>query len=329
MLCKGRAHEHRIPPCALLYPHDSPPDLPLLDGPEFGIMRRNVIDRLALLCTLHADGPRTLRLLREAGCTNIEKLAELSADKIGKVLGLPAAAARRLTREAGRLHERLEPDLEQEELTYPAAAEARGIKPPPPSFRLDEPSFERSTPSARLGLRDQELMQRVVERWRSEDQPEDGVEPEALEELFLQPAEPDPQGLRIVELSASEREALKPTVADVPLLQAGDLDGLDPETCRLLLAAEVRSLEELATCPADELSVRSGLPFTKARTLQFRAGKRLAEIASDLVANGGAVAEEERISPSERPLPLAEPESTPEKVTGLMWDDSGAAGPFA
>ncbi|MFT7486962.1 MAG: hypothetical protein ACI9F9_002819 [Candidatus Paceibacteria bacterium] len=297
---------------------------------------------MALLCTLHADGPRTLRLLREAGCTSVEKLKELSPDRVSKVLNLPAAAARRLTREANRLLERLEPDLEQEEVTYPAATDTRGIKPPPAGVMFDGPSNDRMSDRPPLGLRDQELLKRVVERWRSSELPTVEVQPESLGEMLPEPQDTgveyfvpgpaehslDSRETHSIELCSEELHALEPERPVIDSLHPGDIEGLDEETCAALERADVRSLEELATCPADELTMRSGLAFTRARTLQYRAGKQLAQNGSGSLKVLRAT--EERMSPSDRPVPVKDVrESSPAKAAAVLWDDSGAAGPFA
>lgn len=298
----------------------------------FGIMRRNVIDRLALLCTLHADGPRTLRLLREAGCTSIDMLSNLAPERISKVLSLPAAAARRLTREAIHLRERLEPDLEHEEVTYPPAALARGVKPAPPSVRFDNEPLDRVKPISRLDMRDQELLNRVVERWRASELPTTGQELLGFED----PPKPllDGPSLEQVEITPAERQPLDVRTEPLPRLLPQDLAGLDLETCATLEQAEICSLEELATCPADELVSRTGLPFTRIRTLQFRAGIRISERGPSvepeipqLLAELAPAELPEQLSPSDRPF--VRPGPPAERASGLMWDDSGAAGPFA
>ena len=61
------------------------------------------MDAMALLCTLHADGPTTLRRLRASGIKNLAALKLEEADSISRVLDIPAAAARRFVREAALL----------------------------------------------------------------------------------------------------------------------------------------------------------------------------------------------------------------------------------
>ena len=326
-------------------------------------MRRNVIDRMALLCTLHADGPRTLRLLREAGCTTIEKLGQTRPEKVGKLLGLPPAAARRLTKEALRLIERLEPDLEQEEVTYPPAARPAAVKPPPKGYRLEEPApaaeepgpaAEGPAPAAEgpapesesealksrddLDLRDRALLDRVVERWRSEEAVQrQGTAEE--EQTLLRQIEIQGGTVRAVQEAESVVGVLGSPVATLAQeaegrLEPGHLPGLDPEASLALERGGIHCLEDLATCPIDELVTRSGLAFTRSRTLQFLAGRRLAERPVEASPIEGGPGHEtppepeelptERLSPRERPAFL-EP-----ALGGLeLLDDGGVAGPFA
>ncbi|MBK7876881.1 MAG: hypothetical protein IPJ77_14240 [Planctomycetes bacterium] len=65
------------------------------------------MDAMALLCTLHADGPATLKRLRQAGCSTLEALEVLDAERIASLLACTPASARRLQKEARGLRERL------------------------------------------------------------------------------------------------------------------------------------------------------------------------------------------------------------------------------
>jgi hypothetical protein len=273
-------------------------------------MRRNIIDRLALLCTLHADGPKTLRLLREAGYSTFDKLRKLEPDRLAKILNLSSAAARRLLREIGLLEKRLEPDLEREEVMYPPTAGAGAMKPAPPGhFRVDPeppPVAGRSS----LGPRDRQLLDKVVARWRQADE-----ETHRLEAVDRRP-EPE-----FVE--AEEKVVEIPTTPPPDPLLPGLLGGLDAAACDSLAGGGIVSLEELATCPVDELVERSGLSFTRARTLQFLAGRRLTE----------AVAEEEEPVRLSSVPPERSTASMPESI-GVYGQghgngtDEGAGGPF-
>jgi len=325
---------------------------------------------MALLCTLHADGPRTLRLLREAGCTTIEGLCELPPDKLGKVLNLAPAAARRLEREARLLLERLEPDLEREEVTYPPAETPLAAKPAPPVLtprveparQLGRPAPELSAATARehLDQRDRELLERVVQRWREEE-----PRPEAI----LERNTPEPEvgeereDLRVIEILGGDLRTLEEgRTSREARLRPGDVPGLDGPACAALEQGEIASLEDLATIPIDDLVRRTGLTFTRARTLQYLAGRQLSERTTEVPRPVPApppreprpAQREERISPREVPADLEvlrphrelrpEPEpsigSTAEPLRragtgalgvdlGAELGDGGAAGPFA
>jgi len=261
-------------------------------------MRRNVIDRLALLCTLHADGPKTLRLLREAGCTTLEKLRDLEPKKLAKILGLTPASARRLLREVNSIRDRLdEPDLEREEVMYPPAEEAAGVKPALPALFALEPTDEPPLPPrAELELRDRRLLDQVVDRWRREDERAREERAEAATDEEQEEGD-EAGGEPVVEITAyPPRDLLRP----------GELSGLDESVCDALYRGGIATLEELATCPIDELVERSSLSFTRARTLQFLAGRRLAA--------------------TPEPEPVAAPAARPSPFRG---SEEGAGGPFA
>jgi hypothetical protein len=59
------------------------------------------MDGLALLCTLHADGPQTLKRLRGAGCADLTALLELPITELALALEV-APGAQRL--EPAQLH---------------------------------------------------------------------------------------------------------------------------------------------------------------------------------------------------------------------------------
>lgn len=243
----------------------------------------------------------------------------MESESIGDVLNLPPAAARRLTREASRLHDRLEPDLEREEVTYPPAASLRSMDPGGALLG----STEDPAPEAlsRLDVRDRELLDRVVHSWQRADH---GEAPSAERQA---PAAPAPHS------------------APPPLdtLRPGDVEGLDADACELLARIGIITLEELVDSSVDDLVTRAGLPYTRARTLQFRAGKRRRVAAhrpvdsSPFAPVDSAQGEEtqapgERFSPSDRPLPEPDPAldvSYEIPRPFQMEDDGDAAGPFA
>ncbi|MFT7668374.1 MAG: hypothetical protein ACI8X5_001066 [Planctomycetota bacterium] len=310
-------------------------------------MRRNVIDRMALLCTLHADGPKTLRLLREAGCTTIERIVTLPSEKVGTVLNLAPAAARRFTREAQRLLDRLDPDLEQEEVTFPPASEPHAIKPSLSRARVQlaepEPALRTLGVNRRLDVRDQELLGKVVQRWRDE---EPALAP------ALPPATEEREDLQVLEILGNEvRQVVPEPPVQTELLKPLDLASLDATACEALRVAGILSLEDLATFPIDELVLRSGLTFTRARTLQYLAGRELAKRSKPMFkpeptreikpmpkpvrepmpklvrkpVSEPAIPRAERISPSDRPPVVTL------GAQGVEHEDrdGGVAGPFA
>ena len=50
------------------------------------------MDAMALLCNLHADGPSTLRSLREGGCASLDDLVTLSPEALADLIGYSPAA---------------------------------------------------------------------------------------------------------------------------------------------------------------------------------------------------------------------------------------------
>jgi hypothetical protein len=73
------------------------------------------VEDIALLCNLYADGPRTLRRLREEGWTSCASLLEAQPLEIARAVGCSPASAERLLLEARRLVDRLGDGLETEE----------------------------------------------------------------------------------------------------------------------------------------------------------------------------------------------------------------------
>lgn len=127
------------------------------------------MDALALLCTLHADGPSTLKNLRQAGCGSLEALESMEEESLSRVLGGPPAVARRFVREARHLRERLDPGMIDREETHvdpptdavglAVASGASGPAAPPEAFDL----------AARLGLSNLAPASRARDRTASSD----------------------------------------------------------------------------------------------------------------------------------------------------------------
>ncbi len=93
------------------------------------------MDALALLCNLHADGPLSLRCLRESGIRTLSDLRDASDETLVALLSVSAAQVRRIAIEAELLEARLANEP-YETLEY-AEPEERSTQPiagrvPPP-----------------------------------------------------------------------------------------------------------------------------------------------------------------------------------------------------
>lgn len=123
------------------------------------------MDALALLCTLHADGPATLRRLHRSGCSSLQGLETFSPEELADLLTVEPAAARRLAREARLLRARIDDGvLDREESAVPADRVA---------------PVAAGTSGAPLAAGDRALLGRVLERWRERDGSEPAPEPPA------------------------------------------------------------------------------------------------------------------------------------------------------
>jgi len=125
------------------------------------------MDALALLCTLHADGPATLKRLRAMGCGSLALLLERDVDALAEGLDVPPAAARRLLREARLLRERVGVDTLEAEEAPPAAL---GAGSPADGAGARRPSIPDELPDAaqpelgrsELDSGDRDLVARIV-----------------------------------------------------------------------------------------------------------------------------------------------------------------------
>lgn len=146
------------------------------------------MDALALLCTLHADGPSSLKRLRSRGCGDLSALLSRTPDTVAEDLSIERPAARRLIREARLLADRVGITALEVEEAPPTAAPAPATR----AFVRDDPA-----PSAPEGGLDS------VDR--------------ALVERITRPAPPRPE----VPGAEPEPEAEKPKEADAPGGRAG------------------------------------------------------------------------------------------------------------
>jgi hypothetical protein len=235
------------------------------------------MDAMALLCTLHADGPATLKNLRQAGCASLEAVESMGEERLAKILGTPAAAARRFAREARHLKERLgNGTLEREETSGDAATVSAA--PAPEAIRAPE--------RPRAGT---DVVEEALAAWRArdlaeiEDEPENETENEEVsaeaDDLAPRPARARPEFEFGTELVAAMREIAEPGTEIAPPvvvgMTAGEIDGLDEELCRRFAEMEIRSLSDLATTDPLELSSASGLGYTQVWRLQRLARRAL------------------------------------------------------
>lgn len=250
------------------------------------------MDALALLCTLHADGPATLRRLRAAGCDSLAALESLPVDQLGELLHVTPAVARRLEREARALRARVDDDpLEHEEAPEGLV---RGS--------LSGPGGEAEGSSAALDRVDQELLGRVLDTVR--EVPEGADDSAAVPLTGLAPGAADeapqrPSFASIVESSMTDDPAPAdplqdaaadplpmaqlPAVESLPVpafdpsggLRAGTVDGLDAELSVDLARAGIVDLAALVAADCDDLAHRTGRSFAQLRRLQFLAKRQL------------------------------------------------------
>ena len=264
------------------------------------------MDALALLCTLHADGPTTWRRLREIGCHSLPELARFEADELAEILGGSAASARRFLREARHLGERSGASwLEREE---PAA-----------SLPLVASVTEPAAPEEHaLPARDQEIVENVLRAWRDQDSRELRPAPVETPGLFEPAApvlrEPEPEP---VVLPYAGQHALEPEL----------IDGLTESACERLRAEGVETLELLVEAELGALALHSGLGYSRLYRWRSLAERKLRSLTS-----------EARVSPAELPAPAPErdllqiPARNAElSRRTLRWSplEEGAAGPFA
>lgn len=269
------------------------------------------MDAMALLCTLHADGPTTLKRLRQAGCDSIEAVGGLDPDRLAELLGTTPAAARRFLREAAHLCARLDTGfLEREEkgvevpgtdlsvgrdlgLKAPAAIDS-GAK----HLAAKRPAAESSSASTApaqakptsLGYRDQRIVEQVLQAWRKQDS-EEGTPAGAADDGSAEAARavhPE-EGRAAAERAArstSGREttdehaagAMPPEPTNVPATEIvpGAVDGLDQETCLRLRRAGIHDIEMLAGIDALALSTTLGVGYMRLARLCALARRRLA-----------------------------------------------------
>jgi len=246
------------------------------------------MDALALLCTLHADGPQTLKRLRNSGCDSLQALESFEPAALARTLDVAPAVARRLAREARLLAQRVDVDLDREEA---------------PTFEthVSEP-VEVAVPAAaatadHLERRDRELLGKVMERWREEDS--SVVEDDTV----------------LLE-SESRSDDDEFTTTEETLLGVGELDGLRDADVAQLAGAGITTLEELVGADSFELVQASGLPFANVKRFQLLAQRALDETDGEIVQE----AREQSFSPADDDVLVAEALEHEDSGTVLDWN---------
>ena len=114
------------------------------------------MDALALLCTLHADGPSSLKRLRSRGCGDLSALLSRTPDTVAEDLSIERPAARRLIREARLLADRVGITALEVEEAPPSAA------PAPPTRALVQEAPGPTAPEGGLDSVDRALVERIT-----------------------------------------------------------------------------------------------------------------------------------------------------------------------
>lgn len=266
------------------------------------------MDALALLCTLHADGPSTLKNLRQAGCESLQAIESMEEDRLSRVLGGPPAVARRFAREARQLRERLDPGLLDREETQsePLPAETPVESQRDPMADVLEAWRDRdaaealqppvSLPAEAVDAHEDEIPPRAVRA-----RPEFEFSPDivaAMRDLAtnIAPAEP----IATHRLDASPPEEL-----------SGLFEGQALELAVRLGEEGIRDLRELTDGDVLDLSRRLGFGYTRIlRVVQIARGAAtappvpaMAVRAEDPIETATAIADTPalKLSPADRP----------------------------
>lgn len=253
------------------------------------------MDALALLCTLHADGPSTLKNLRQAGCGSLAAIESMEEERLSQVLGAPAAVARRFVREARHLRERLEPgvlDWEETHVDPPVDEAGLGLAPDPAGPAATPEPFDLAArlemsnvvPPSRLEPveDDRDPMAEVLEAWRDRDEVEVSAPAEAapIDPVEAQEDEVPPRPVRArpefefgAEVVAAMRdltstipqEVPMPVGACEPLVEglSALIEGQESELALRLGREGIADLRELTDADVLALSERFGFGYTR------------------------------------------------------------------
>lgn len=279
------------------------------------------MDAIALLCTLHADGPATVRRLREAGCADLAALLALAPEDLARLLAAAPAVARRFQREARHLQERLGTSWDD-----------RGDVPAPAAPVASVGTGVSRDEEAALRGREPHILATVLAAWRRKDEEchpeaEPGRTWEPPSELAGDRLEHATGGSTV--LAACVREA---GPAGAELLRPGLIDGLDETACAELARAGVVGVAELARCDALALAARTRLGFTRVNRWRSLAARVQGSVPAQTTPGGIAFVDAPqngRVFATETALGAGRPSVATPAVSTLDQLALDAAGPFA
>lgn len=258
-----------------------------------------IMDALALLCTLHADGPTTLRRLRQVGCSTIQGVEALPIEQLAEILAGTPAAARRFCREARALHERCAVGwLEHEELATASAPAAQPFLAEASSSASVQsaptPASTFASHESDLAIGEREILDRVLRAWRERDAHEPAA---ATTEAAFAIVAAEVATAAVTESCASaSHDALFP----------GAVDGLSDEIVETLRAHGVRTLAELARCDALVTAQATDLGYTRVARLRALAERACAVRTGSSMSfdtRSSQRSMEEKVSLAEGPQP--------------------------
>ena len=278
------------------------------------------MDALALLCTLHADGPATLKRLRARGYSDLVTLIQRSASDLSVDLDVEPAFARRLLREAKLLAVRVGAEgLEAEEappIVTPresvdlAPVDAEAVASVPRSIPIVAPVA--GDMASELNESDRSLVERIVAAPKMEEPFAAAVTPPAAAPAQVFAEEPEalaPEALAPEVLEPHVEPEAEPVAVEpveICSLEAAALPGLDADLIFDLKASGISTIEELAQADSLQLTRALGVTFAQARRLGFLARRSAAALSAAQPQSTQEPAPAKRTRTSRREAPALE-----------------------
>jgi len=271
------------------------------------------MDGLALLCNLDADGPLSLRRLRESGVDDLEDLGRQPDASLAAVLKASPSQVRRFRHEGRLLARRLqELPLEsdfREDTPIPGDVRARLLKQivrPPVAYDLSPPDED--------------------EPYQHEpDHPEPTEELRADEIDAVETPTEAETGPTLFEAASTLASAPATPSREPAPLKIGEIPGLDSRTCQQLVAQGVRTYQALVDLANLNLARRTGIPFTRLLDLRHHARGVLQSRVTPSVQRPAAPEPEVELVP--QPRWVVTPPAV--RVEPLLRDPMEAARPRA